>query len=106
MVQERTVGEQNRIAREEKLAHLRAVRDAFVATFGPPGNPHPPAAIVLDYLEAYSSRSAFKIAKDLSGQTDVPATFARFGIRDAIDRIHYMINWKESDYAHGSGSTE
>lgn len=92
----------NRREREAALARYRKLRDAFVAVFGPPGQPNPQAAIVLEEIDRYCNRRAFSVALDTNGQTDVPRTFARMGLRDAADRIHRMIEWKESEHVDPS----
>lgn len=100
---ELTVEEQNEIARARHITERRELRNAFVAVFGPPGEPTPPAQLVLAYLDDYSGRHNFRAALDLQGRTDVERTFMRLGIRDVVDEIHRKLNWKESDYADSRG---
>lgn len=94
-MQNLTPDEDNRLALAREIQRKRALRDAFVAVFGPPGQPNPPARIVLEYLDEFCRREAFSVALDNMGQTDVPRTFARFGLRQAADEIHRIIAWKE-----------
>ena len=99
---ESSIDEVNAIAKAQQIARLRILRDAFVAVFGPPGAPTVPGALVLDYLDHFCKRSAFSIALDNSGQTDVSRTFARMGLRQAADEIHRLISWREGNHADSS----
>lgn len=102
---ERTVDEENQLQREQLLTRSRQARDAFLATFGPPGKRTPLGDIMLRYLDRFCKHGGLLVEQDAHGATDVPRTFRNMGRWEVMQAIHDIINWKESDHAHGSGST-
>ena len=102
---ETTQDEDNALERARAIARYRSIRDAFVAVFGPPGQPNPPAALVLSYIDRFCHRSALDIATDKNDATDIPKTFRNIGRREVATAIHDMLSWRESDHANSSGST-
>lgn len=90
-----TVEQDNAIALAARTAYHREVRDAFIRTFGAPGDRTPLGLVMLKYLEDFAGRGLPKTAANLDGATDIPRTFRELGRRDVMEVIHDAINWKE-----------
>lgn len=99
-----TVDQENTLELERQMAYRRQVRDAFVATFGPPGQPTVHGAIMLEYIDRFCTRGRVQRVVDNDGQTDVPATFLNVGRREVADLIHDVIAWKETRNVDSSKS--
>lgn len=97
---------QNAVAEAERMQRARALRDAFLAVFGPPGQRTPHGAIILSHLENFTNWTRLIREQDSTGQTDIYRTGIKEGRREVMQAIHNAIEWKESDHVNtGSSST-
>lgn len=92
---ERTVEEDNAVAKERRLAEQRQLRDACLAVFGPRGKRTPHGAVILRHLAERSQFHNPKVLKDLHEQTDIYRTAMMEGRRDIVRAIHDAIEWRE-----------
>jgi hypothetical protein len=101
-----SVDEDNALAVERHRAERRRVRDAFLQTFGLPGQRTMNGAVILNYLGAQCAKGLgrVKIAVDNHGATDIPQTFFNMGQRDMLDLINNQIEWKEEPYVNPSNA--
>lgn len=90
-----TVEEENAVARERALATQRALRDAFLAVFGPRETRTVHGKLILDHLEQYSQFRKPQVMKDLHERTDIYRTAQMEGRRDVVRAIHDAIEWRE-----------
>lgn len=90
------------VEREQQLAEMRRVRDAFLALFGPPGKRTPMGDTVLRHLEGKSRwRDKDGICvMDAQGQTDIFRTGVAEGRRWMMQAIHDAIEWREGDHGN------
>jgi hypothetical protein len=98
-----TVEQENEIAQGEALAYKRRVRDAFVGTFGPPGQRTPLGVVMLEALEKFTNYTRLIREQDTLGQTDIYRTGIKEGRREVMQAIHNMIEWKESPSGNTRG---
>lgn len=83
--------------REDALKRLREKRDAYVAIFGPPGQPTPFGKVVLDDLDAFCTTWRESVHMDANKRMDPYTTIYRDGKKAVTLRIYEMIKWRESD---------
>lgn len=91
-----TVEQDNEVARAAHLARMRAERDAFLTTFGPPGNRTVHGAIILTCLERLCGKTIPKNQLDNNGRTDALQTHRVLGHWDVLQVILETIEWKET----------
>lgn len=101
---ERTVAEDNAIALAKEISRQRALRDAFLAVFGPPGKRTPHGATIIEHLELFTNYRRPITTLDSTGQTDVHRYFTAIGRQQVMQAIHNAIEWRESD-VNTSGSS-
>ena len=88
--------DENELAREESLKHLRDVRDAYLQVFGPPEHRTPLGAIILQDLERFCRyQDEILYVSKQSGVSDPHVTHYQLGKQTVINRIHTRINWSE-----------
>lgn len=102
---ELSVDERNTLEQARQLQRYRAMRDSFVAVFGPPGKRTPHGAIILDELERFTNYNKLIREQDTLGQTDIYRTGIKEGRREVMQAIHNLIEWKESDHVNTSGTS-
>ena len=91
-----SVDEQNELAKARQVQRYRAMRDAFLAVFGPPGKRTPMGAIILEELERFTNWRKVIREQDSTGQTDVYRTGIKEGRREVMQAIHEIIEWREN----------
>lgn len=87
--------DENEQAREAQVERLRAKHEAYVKLFGPPGEPTPFGAIVLEDLDAFCTTWRESIHMDAQGRMDPYTTIYRDGKKAVALRIRKMIEWSE-----------
>jgi hypothetical protein len=78
---------------------LRLKRDAYVAVFGPPGEPNQPASVVLDDLDRFCTTWGESLKLDNTGRVDPYATIYRDGKKAVALRIRQWIEWSEDEHS-------
>lgn len=84
------------------LARLRQKHEAYVALFGPPGEPTPLGAVVLEDLDRFCTTWSESVHFDNTGRMDPYTTIYRDGKKSVALRIRQMIDWSE----HGNSNTD
>jgi hypothetical protein len=103
MLPEMTQEERNKVERERQLQRYRTMRDAFLQTFGPPGQRTPLGGPIIAELERFTQWGKPVCVMDSTGQTDIYRTGINEGRREVMQAIHNLIEWKESDHVNTSG---
>lgn len=98
------VSDENEASRKASTERLERKRAAYVALFGPPGNPTPLGQVVLEDLDTFCTTYTESIHMDASGRMDPYTTIYRDGKKAVALRIRKMINW--SDDANSSGNPQ
>ena len=99
---ERTVEEDNELARAEQIAKARELHAACMQLFGPPADRTALGGLLLDTLEKRFVFRKLPEAYDNLGRTDELRTFRIIGRWDVIQAIHDAIEWKEPTHAKRS----
>lgn len=79
------------------MEQLRQKRAAYVALFGPAGNPTPFGALVLADLDAFCTTWRESIHIDSQGRMDPYTTIYRDGKKAVALRIRQMISWESEN---------
>lgn len=99
------VSAENAASREQALERLRLKRAAYVALFGPPGEPTPHGAVVLEDLDRFCRSFDESVHFDSSGRLDPYTTIYRDGKKAVALRIRQMLEWSDIN-GDSSGSSE
>lgn len=84
---------------------MRQIRAAYVALFGPPGQPTPLGELVLADLDGFCTTWRESIHMDQQGRMDPYTTIYRDGKKAVALRIRQMIEYTEIEHGNSGSGT-